>query len=180
MVWSASAPQGYESDKVRYEVLPYLARGGLDIGCGPAKVWPHLIGIDSGKDSDLFGIAMKPDIVVPDAARLAIFADGAAESIFSSHTLEHIEDWQGALREWWRLLKVDGHLCLYLPHADLYPNIGQPGSNPDHKHDFRPEIIVDFFRLAFPDWSLVNAQTRGDGNEYSFLLVFQKKAAGAG
>ena len=50
MVWSASAPQGYESDKVRYEVLPYLARGGLDIGCGPAKVWPHLIGIDDRSD----------------------------------------------------------------------------------------------------------------------------------
>ena len=82
--------------------------------------------------------------------------------------------------EWWRLVKVDGYLVLYLPHADLYPNVGQPGANPDHQHDFTPEVIVDFCRLAFPDWALVNAQTRGDGNEYSFLLVFQKKAAGAG
>ena len=180
MAWSASAPQGFESNKVRYEVLPYLARGGLDIGCGPAKVWPQMIGVDSGKDTDLFGVEMRPDIVVPDAGRLAIFADGSAESIFSSHCLEHIEDWHGALREWWRLLKVDGYLCLYLPHADLYPNIGQPGANPDHKHDFLPEHIIDFCRLAFGDWSLVNAQTRGDGNEYSFLLVFQKKARGHG
>jgi predicted SAM-dependent methyltransferase/ADP-heptose:LPS heptosyltransferase len=180
MVWSASAPQYFESAKVRYEVLPYLARGGLDIGCGQQKVWPHLIGIDNGKESDLFGVVMKPDIVVNDASRLAIFADGAAESIFSSHLLEHIDDWHGALREWWRLLKVNGYLCLYLPHADLYPNVGQPGANPDHKHDFRPEIIVDFCRLAFPDWALVNAQTRGEGNEYSFLLVFQKKASGTG
>ena len=54
MVWSPNGPQGFESAKVRYEVLPYLAKGGLDIGCGPAKVWPHLIGIDSGKDTDLF------------------------------------------------------------------------------------------------------------------------------
>ena len=180
MAWSASAPQGFESSKVRYEVLPYLARGGLDIGCGPAKVWPQMIGVDSGKDTELFGVEMRPDIVVPDAGRLAIFADGSAESIFSSHCLEHIEDWHGALREWWRLLKVDGYLCLYLPHADLYPNIGQPGANPDHKHDFRPEHIIDFCRLAFGDWSLVNAQTRGDGNEYSFLMVFQKKARGHG
>ncbi|MBP8789778.1 MAG: hypothetical protein KBH41_20395, partial [Azonexus sp.] len=72
MVWSPNGPQGFESAKVRYEVLPYLAKGGLDIGCGPAKVWPHLIGIDSGKDTDLFGIAMRPDIVVKDATRLGI------------------------------------------------------------------------------------------------------------
>ena len=180
MVWDARTSMGYESDKVRYEVLPHLARGGLDVGCGPAKVWPHLIGIDSQKDTGLFGVAMKPDIVVPDAARLAIFSDGSADAVFSSHLLEHIEDWHGALREWWRLLKVSGHLCLYLPHADLYPNIGQPGANPDHKHDFTPDVIVDFFRLAIGDWSLLENQTRAEGNEYSFLLVFRKEAAGAG
>jgi hypothetical protein len=41
-------------------------------------------------------------------------------------------------RAWWSLLKVGGHLCLYLPHRDLYPNIGTEGANPDHKHDFVP------------------------------------------
>lgn len=180
MVWDPRAPQGYESDKVRFEVLPYLARGGLDVGCGPKKVWPHLIGIDSGKDTDLFGIQMKPDIVVKDAARLPIFADASAEAVFSSHCLEHIDDWQAALAEWWRLVKVGGFLILYLPHADLYPNIGQPGANPDHKHDFRPEDIIAHFRAAFPDWRLREYQVRGDGFEYSFLLVLEKTAAFSG
>jgi len=99
MVWSASAPQYFESAKVRYEVLPYLAKGGLDVGCGQQKVWPHLIGLDNGKESDLFGVVMKPDIVVNDAAHLGIFADRSADAVFSSHLLEHIADWQGALRE---------------------------------------------------------------------------------
>lgn len=180
MVWDARHSQGFESTKIRYEVLSYLARGGLDIGCGPAKVWPHLIGIDSQKDTALFGIEMRPDLVVPDAGRLAIFSDASAENIFSSHLLEHIEDWHGALREWWRLLKTGGHLVLYLPHADHYPRIGQPGANPDHKHDFRPEMIVDFCGLAFPDWSLLECQERAESNEYSFLLVFRKENPGSG
>lgn len=180
MVWSPNGPQGYESAKVRHEVLPYLAKGGLDIGCGPAKVWPHLIGIDNGTDTDLFGIQMRPDIHVSDAARLGIFADSSSDAVFSSHLLEHIADWQGALREWWRLVKVGGYLVLYLPHADLYPRIGQPGANPDHKHDFTPEMIVDFFRLAFPDWDLAENQTRSEGHEYSFLLVFRKGAPASG
>lgn len=180
MAWSESAPKGFESAKIKYEVLPYLARGGLDIGCGPAKVWPHLIGLDSGKESELFGIPMRPDVFIRDAASLGIFASGSADAVFSSHVLEHIQDWQATLREWWRLVKVGGYLVLYLPHADLYPRIGQKGASVDHKHDFDPDQIVDFFRLAFSDWSLVENQTRGEGNEYSFLLVLRKEAQGAG
>lgn len=180
MTWHPSTSCGYESDKVRFAVLPYLTRGGLDIGCGPKKVWAHLLGVDSGKDTELFGVQMKPDIVVGSAERLALFADAAVDSVFSSHLLEHIENWTAALREWWRLVKVGGHLVLYLPHADLYPNVGQPGANPDHKHDFRPDDILDFCRLAFPDWTLLENQTRDAGNEYSFLLVLRKEAHGAG
>lgn len=180
MSWSINNPQGFESDKVRFDVLPYLSRGGLDLGCGPKKVWPHLVGIDSGKDSDLFGIAMKPDMMVGSAARLPMFADGGIDNVFSSHLLEHIEDWHAALSEWWRVLKVGGHLCLYLPHADLYPNIGQPGANPDHKHDFRPSDIVSAMSMIAPDWSVLENETRDQADEYSFLLVIRKEAQGHG
>lgn len=180
MTWSLETSNGFESDKVRFDVLPYLSRGGLDIGCGPKKVWPHMVGLDNGADVQLFGVQMRPDMVIPSAERLAWFADNAVENIYSSHLLEHIANWHAALREWWRILKPGGHLCLYLPHADLYPNVGQPGANPDHKHDFRPQDILDFCRLAFADWTLLENQTRDQGNEYSFLLVLRKEQPGAG
>jgi predicted SAM-dependent methyltransferase/ADP-heptose:LPS heptosyltransferase len=180
MTWSLKNPQGFESAKIKYEVLPYLSTGGLDIGCGPEKVWPHLIGIDSQKDTSLFGIQMKPDIVLKNAAKLGMFADGAIENVFSAHLLEHITDHVAALREWWRVLKVGGHLILYLPHRDLYPQIGQPGSNPDHKHDFKNSDIVDVMELVAPDWTLLENQTREEGMEYSFLQVWRKEAEGAG
>lgn len=180
MTWNPNGPQGNESAKIRFDVLPYCAQGGIDVGCGPAKVWPQMIGVDSGIDTALFGIAMQPDMRIKDATRLRQFADGSMPCVFSSHLLEHIIDYQAALREWWRLVDVGGHLVLYLPHADLYPNMGQPGSNPDHKHDFRNDDIVDFCRLAFPDWSLRVNQKRDQGDEYSFLLVFRKEAAGVG
>ena len=139
-----------------------------------------MVGIDNGTDTQLFGVQMRPDMVVKSADRLGMFANDAIENVYSSHLLEHIVDWQGALREWWRVVKVGGHLALYLPHADLYPNVGQPGANPDHKHDFRPQDLIDFFSLAFPDWTLCENQTRGEGNEYSFLLVLRKEAPGKG
>lgn len=180
MTWDIRTSNGHESRKIRYEVLPYLARGGLDIGCGPEKVWGHMVGIDSGKDTTLFGVSMRPDVTVGDASRLPIFADGAIENVYSSHLLEHIEDFAAALREWWRVLKVGGHLVLYLPHADLYPNVGEPGANPDHKHDFRPDDILAAMRVIAPDWTLLENQERAERDEYSFLMVFGKEAAGIG
>ena len=77
------------------------------------------------------------------------------------------------------LLKVGGHLVLYLPHRDLYPRIGQPGANPDHKHDFDEDQIVDFMALAFVHGTLLVKQVRGEGNEYSFLIVVRKESAPA-
>lgn len=180
MVWRASDPEGAEATKVRFDVLPYIGHNGFDLGCGPHKVYPHFVGLDSCVDTRLFGTPMQPDLVVPNCAELPMFAPDIMDTVFSSHLLEHIVDYKSALREWWRVLKADGHLILYLPHADLYPNIGQPGANPDHKHDFRPEDIIAAMEEVAGDWDLLVNETRGQGREYSFLQVYRKRAAGAG
>lgn len=180
MVWRAEDPQGNEAAKVAFDVLPYVGQGGFDIGCGPNKVFPHLVGVDNMADSQLFGVQMKPDFIVKDCTRLGMFSNGCVETVFSSHTLEHLEDPAGALTEWWRLLAPGGHLILYLPHKDFYPNIGQPGSNPDHKHDFLPGDIVDIMCRVAPDWTLRVNQDRNQGREYSFLQIYRKEKPGAG
>ena len=93
----------------------------LDLGCGPYKAFPHFIGVDSGKDTQLFGIQMRPDVRA-DVTSLSKFSSGHFDLVYSSHTLEHIEDYKACLKEWWRLVKVGGHMVLYLPHRDFYPN----------------------------------------------------------
>ena len=112
--------------------------------------------------------------------RLPLFADESMDFVFSSHLLEHIENTQAALTEWWRVLKVGGYLVLYLPHAGLYPNIGEEGANPDHKHDFVPDDITGLMRLV-GSWDLLRNESRDydngpgqPGNEYSFFQVFRK------
>jgi ADP-heptose:LPS heptosyltransferase/predicted SAM-dependent methyltransferase len=179
MVWKAEDPQGNEAAKVRFDVLPYTMGSLLDIGCGPVKLWPHAVGVDSMIDTQLFGIPMKPDLVVPDATRMPIFGSGAFDTVFSSHTLEHIADHRAALAEWWRLVRPGGYLVLYLPHKAFYPNIGQPGANPDHKHDFLPDDIVqamaDVAVNSAQGWDLLEHDERNQGREYSFLLVFRKR-----
>lgn len=182
-MWIAHGPEGQESKKIAWELVPYTRGLGLDIGCGPVKAFDHFFGIDNRKDTTLFGIPMNPDLTVPDASDLSLFADAKYDFAFSAHLLEHIKDYKTALAEWWRVLKVGGHLCLYLPHKDYYPNIGKEGANPDHLHDFLPRDIIDAMKEIAPSWDLLENQERNgkgcfDLEEYSFFQVYRKTDTG--
>lgn len=169
MVWRKEDPYIAESKKIVWEVAPYLRGRGLDIGAGDFKVLPHAISVDNMNHAQ-FGFQVRPD-VMSEADDLSVFGSQSMDFVYSSHTLEHIVDYKKALREWWRVLKQNGYLVLYLPHKDLYPNIGQDGANPDHKHDFVNDDVI----AAMPDgWDLVANQTRNNDNEYSMLLIFKK------
>lgn len=178
MTWRIDGPQGNEAAKIKHLIVPYTRGRVLDLGCGPFKCWPHFIGVDNGHHAREFGWQYKPDIDVDDCTRLDLFRDESVDAVFSSHLLEHIEDYREALKEWWRVIKPGGHLVLYLPHKDHYPNIGQPGANPDHKHDFRPHEVVEAVGEASKGFDLVVNEDRNGGDEYSFLLVFKKNEAG--
>lgn len=172
-MWRPTDPQGNESAKIKYELIRYTKGKGIDIGCGPWKVMSHVVGVDNIPYGGEHG-----NNITSDCLALDFFAPGSMDFVFSSHLLEHIWDTQAALKHWWKLLKNGGYLILYLPHKDLYPNMGQPGANPDHKHDFTPQDIIDAMKSAAPHWDLVDNQTRSQDREYSFFQVFRKSDFG--
>lgn len=174
-MWKADDPQGNEASKVRWDIVEYTRGHGLDLGCGPSKAFPHFTGVDNLADVELFGIKIEPDVVVDSCEQLTGFDDESQDFVFSSHLLEHIEDYAGALREWWRVIKPGGHLVLYLPHKDLYPNCGTEGANPDHKHDFTQRDIERAMQFVEGGWSLLVNEFRDQGTEYSFLQVWKKR-----
>jgi ADP-heptose:LPS heptosyltransferase/SAM-dependent methyltransferase len=179
MVWRADGPQGFESTKVAFDLVHYFHGKCLDLGCGAKKIFPakNIIGIDSGKDYALFGAVSNPDVV--GSCEVLDYKDATQDCVFSSHLLEHVEDYKAALAEWWRVVRPGGTLILYLPHADWYPNIGMPGSNPDHKHDFRnADIEQAMKKIAWATgqgWDLEADEVRTADFEYSFLQVYRKR-----
>lgn len=168
MAWTEDGPQGFESRKIKY-LLPRYTRGRvLEIGCGMEKAYPHFIGYDSGHH---FGKGAAD--ITGDAADLSMFADESFDAVFSSHVLEHMVDMQAALAEWSRIIRPGGFLCLYVPSANLYPKCGEPGANPDHKHDIYPGDIASLL-LSIGKWEQCECEERSQDNEYSLFEVYQK------
>jgi hypothetical protein len=62
--------------------------------------------------------------------------------VFSSHCLEHVNDWVSTLEYWISVIKKGGILFLYLP--DISQSYWRPWHNRKHLHCFTPEIIRQF------------------------------------
>ncbi len=125
---------------------------GYDIGCG-RKEWalPGAMPIDLTIDDDW------------DANNLP--SDRAADYIFSSHCLEHVDDWVATLDYWDRKLRAGGTLFLYLP--DFSQKYWRPWHNSKHRHVFTPEII----RTYLEDRCFINIFVSGIDLNNSFMAV---------
>lgn len=101
----------------------YCIGKGLDIGFGGDLILPTADGYDFEHG---------------DAQFLKSVPDCKYDYVYSSHTLEHMVDAEVALKNWFRVLKKDGYLILYIPHRDLYEKKKTLPSifNEDHKHFF--------------------------------------------
>lgn len=187
MSWSREQKQGNEAYKIRWEVVQYTRGRGIDLGCGPYKLYPHFIGVDNNQDEAMFGIPCKPDVKIQTAEDLSLFGSQSMDFIFSSHLLEHIEPEKvtDTLKEWWRIIKPNGNLVLYIPDEDEYPKCKEEsrgitefedGCNPDHKWNVNYQRVVEF--MGFANFDLVEFQKRNQDEEYSLYFVFKKIGKG--
>jgi ubiquinone/menaquinone biosynthesis C-methylase UbiE len=111
-----------------------------------------------------------------DATNLHWFTDEALDFVYSSHLLEDFENIEGALKEWWRVLKPGGRLIIFCPDEQIYRKhcaaSGQP-YNTMHKHS---DFSLEFVKRAlskFADFKIVHECPLVD--IYSWDLVCKKK-----
>lgn len=134
----------------------YYCKGvGYDIGC-KNKEWafPNSIPIDISFPDGYHALNLPLTVQV--------------DYIYSSHCLEHVDNWVDVLEYWYNNLKVGGVLFLYLPHYDQ--KYWRPWNNRKHLNIFSVEIIRDWmihknFKNIF--WS------ERDLN-HSFMIVGEK------
>jgi SAM-dependent methyltransferase len=158
----------------------YCTGRGLDIGYGGDLLVPNCQGWD---------------IEHGDAQTLEGVKDSSFDFVYSSHTMEHMVDPIIALHNWWRVVKPDGYLILYIPHRDLYEKKPTLPSrwNLDHKHFFlldRDEFpdtkgILGLIETALTGFEIIYAKECSEGHtikepevhsdgEYSIEIVVKK------
>jgi SAM-dependent methyltransferase len=133
-----------------------LCKGtGYDIGCNrPNWQLPGSIPVDPaipGNGHDAMNLPMNVDF------------------IFSSHCLEHLPDWVGALDYWHTRLNPGGVLFLYLPHPEQ--EYWLPFNNRKHIHSLTPFIVRKY--LEARNWKNIFV-TDGYDLNYSFYAIAEK------
>lgn len=140
--------------------IPYakhVCKGkGVDVGCNRLEwAFPGSIVVD-------------PVINEYDALN---FPESANELdyIFSSHCLEHLQDWVSVLDYWKSKLKIGGVLFLYLPdYSQVY---WRPWNNRKHLNIFSPTILKDYLE----DRDFINIFTSQPDLNNAFMVMAQKQ-----
>lgn len=128
---------------------------GYDIGCNKVEwSFPGSIPIDP-KIDPLYHAYNLPNKNV--------------DYIFSSHCLEHLDNWVQAIKYWNTCLKNEGGiLFLYLPHYSQ--EYWRPWNNEKHKHVLVPQQIKDLMiELGFKNIFLSGVDLNN-----SFMIVGEK------
>jgi predicted SAM-dependent methyltransferase len=88
--------------------------------------------------------------------------------IFSSHCLEHLQNWVDVLDYWTNKLKIGGILFLYLP--DYSQEYWRPWNNRKHLNIFSPAIIKDYMI----DKNYTNIFSSGVDLNNAFMVMGEK------
>jgi len=89
--------------------------------------------------------------------------------IFSSHCLEHVEDWVGVLDYWKTRLKLGGTIFLYLPdYSQVY---WRPWNNRKHINILSPIIMKDYLE----DRKFINIFISQVDLNNAFMVMAQKQ-----
>jgi SAM-dependent methyltransferase len=140
-----------------FPVAEMLCKGnGVDVGCmKPEWAFPNAKPIDIAFDDGFHALNLPDNL----------------DYIFSSHCLEHLDNYVTALEYWHKQLKPRGILFLYLPdmNSQVY---WRPWHNRKHIHFLFPELM----RLYAQDCGLwENVFVSDTDLNSSFYFVAEKK-----
>lgn len=136
---------------------------GLDVGYNRVEwKFPGAIGVDPAINPEFDAMNL------PSNENNIELEDWQWNYIFSSHCLEHLNDWVNVLNYWQTMIKRGGTLFLYLPHYSQ--EYWRPWHNRKHCNILTPEMLTDYFKAT--GWAL--SFVSGPDLNNSFYAVAEK------
>lgn len=152
---------------IKWDLLPFVNGDGLDIGCGDARPHDWFVGLDIRP-----GTGSKGPNQIRDARSVdKYFAAESQDFVFSSFLLNELDDWPAVLKGWWKLLKPNGYLIVFLPVIEeVDGQLKAPeGVAPARVRPCSPKLMIDAMAALKP-WQFVEARTNGE----QFFHVYRK------
>ncbi len=109
------------------------------------------------------------------------FDELSVDTVYSSHTLEHIPDPIQAIRDWYRVLRYGGYLVITVPHQFLYEKRAALPSrwNLDHKRFYTPAALMSEIEAALSPNSYRLRYLVDDDENYDYSIPPERHAGGA-
>jgi predicted SAM-dependent methyltransferase len=164
-----------ETSRCRERLKTYCSGYGLDIGYGGDPIVPTAITVDLPKPYAEVGEA--PLNLGGDARNLYWFKDGVLDYIFSSHLLEDFPENETLpiLREWLRVLKINGLIILYCPDEQKFRKHCDKTGQPYNMNHSNEHFSLDFLKDLLKNLSVVRIIHENPACEdYSFEMVIKK------
>jgi predicted SAM-dependent methyltransferase len=99
---------------------------------------------DIKKDSQIsFDFDLNGKQIIREASELSGISDSSYEILLSSHVIEHLSNPIKALKEWHRVININGYLVLIVPHKDGTYDNKRPITNFNH--------LLDDFKFNTPE-----------------------------
>lgn len=141
--------------------VKFMKGNGLDIGYkGYTDYSMPILNTAIGIDMDYPGYDGK---TLP-------FPNQSQDYVYSSHTLEHIQDYKSTIQEWFRVLKKSGFLVIIVPHRDLYEKkLTLPSQfNGEHKRFYTPASLLKEIEdsLSINSFRVRHLQDNDFGHDY--------------
>jgi ADP-heptose:LPS heptosyltransferase/SAM-dependent methyltransferase len=108
------------------------------------------------------------------------FQEETQDAVFASHCLEHIEDFQNAIRDWFRVLRIGGFLIVMVPHKFLYEKqTGLPSRyNADHKRFYTPASLMAEIEMSLRPNTYRLRHLVDNDRHYDYMIPPERHSGG--